>query len=79
MTDTTSDNTADSARAARETARRLRVQNIVNGALVRQRLGIRAGYRLLDDGRHEVRLGSKTWTAARLDEAIAQSQGGPRR
>ncbi len=60
--------------ANREAARRLRVENIVNGARVRQRLGIGARYNLRSDGQHEVSIGGKLAVGPTLDEAIAKAR-----
>jgi hypothetical protein len=58
----------------REAARRARVAAIRNGAIVRQRLGIRAGYRLLDDGEHQVSIDGRTFTGDTLEQAIRRAR-----
>ena len=69
--------------ASREAARRLRVEAIMSGAIVRASLGITATYCRLDDGRHQVAIRGRTATAGTLQGAIDQAraqteaEGGP--
>jgi hypothetical protein len=73
-TPTPRSSTAHNAQTQREAARRLRVEAITNGALVRQALGVRAMYRKLDDGEHEIIVGAQTTVGANLDEAIRRAR-----
>jgi hypothetical protein len=60
---------------AREAARRLRVQTIIDAGKVRAALGQGARHRLLPDGSHEIIVSGRTATAATVAEAIDQARG----
>ena len=56
--------------------RRIRIQNIVDGAAVREHLGQDALHERLPDGSHEVVFRGQRFTAPTVDAAIAAAREG---